>query len=114
MTPESNDLWWLQRSVGMWCKKQFPDQDAGAIALHFSEEAIELQAAVIAYMRHGPNPSTQSAIGEEIADCIILLLTLADHVGVVSSREVRKKMRENYKAKFALDESVGYHKRVKK
>jgi NTP pyrophosphatase (non-canonical NTP hydrolase) len=107
------DMWKMQTGIGWWCKKTFPDQDVGSISLHFSEEVIELQDSVIEYMRSGANPSTQSAVGEEIADCIILLLALADNLEINAAEHVRKKMQQNYRSKWEYDPALGYHKKVK-
>src|SRR5687767_5440483 len=105
------DLWKLQKQIGHWCGKTFPDQNEQTIDAHFQEEAQELHLAV--FTHHGSRESAREKIGEEIADCIILLLALAENAGIVASEEVRKKMNENYRRKFEMDNVRGYHKRVR-
>lgn len=102
------DLWRIQKSIGYWCSKTFPDQNEQTIEAHFQEEANELHHAVF-----GLQIGQERAVGKEIADCIILLLALAEHLGIKASEEVRNKMTENYRAAFEYDPNRGYHKRVK-
>lgn len=107
------DLWKWQQRIGYWAKQTFPDQTPEMIESHFEEEAHELSKAVLAYVVQGANPSTESDVGEEIADCIILLLALADELEINASEHVAKKFAEVIKQKWALDPSKGHHKRVK-
>jgi len=104
------DLWRLQKQIGYWCGKVFPDQNHQTIEAHFQEEVQELHMAV--FMPFDDEPTVQAEVGEEIADCIILLLALAENLGIVASQEVNKKMTKNFRSDFALDPSKGYHKKV--
>jgi len=104
------DLRTVQKQIGSWCGTVFPDQTHQDIEAHFQEEAQELHMAV--FMPFDDEPAEQAEVGEEIADCIILLLALAEHLGIVASEEVKKKMARNVRSDFALDPSKGYHKRV--
>jgi NTP pyrophosphatase (non-canonical NTP hydrolase) len=104
-------MWLMQKSIGHWCRKKFPDQDEQMIMAHMGEEQEELHDAVFAPFR--PQEQMQKEVGEEIADNIILLLTLAEHLGINAVGEVRQKQRKNLKAKWELSPEHGYHKRVK-
>jgi NTP pyrophosphatase (non-canonical NTP hydrolase) len=106
------DLWKWQKRIGYWCEQVFPEQTPESIEAHFQEEAQELSRAVLALCAYGSNPSTLSAVGEEIADCIILLIALAYRLGINASAELAKKMATNFKRKWEYSPKHGYHKKV--
>jgi NTP pyrophosphatase (non-canonical NTP hydrolase) len=99
------DLWKWQKRIGYWCKQTFPDNTPQTIEAHFQEETQELRRALFS--------CSTEAVGEEIADCIILLLSLADELEINASEHVAKKFSEVVKQKWELDPEKGYHKRVK-
>lgn len=70
-----SDLDKLQRGVGEWGKRTFPQSHAGSIVKHLTEEVAELRAAVERM------PLATDAHAEEAADCLLLLLHLAHRSG---------------------------------
>ena len=79
MTPDQ-----FQREVGEWGKATFPNSTLLSIMAHLREEVAELDHEVRAGLpKHGPaRYFGQVAIGEELADCYLLLLHLAHRVGI--------------------------------
>lgn len=78
-----SDLYIFQCEVGRWGRETFGNeaQRAGALVAHLSREVIEL----------AESPQDPS----EAADCLILLLGLADVMGYDLLAEAEKKMEIN-------------------
>lgn len=109
----------LQRELGEWARATFPHGTSESILAHLKEEIGELEAAIQparsprGYRTRRASSERYDAIGEEIADCIILLLHLAHRHGIIAEAEVRKKFERNKRRTWESDDNGrGYRKHV--
>lgn len=93
----------FQLTIGEWARDTFPNHTAAGIAAHLNEEAHEVLNCAIGL--------STKPIAEELADCFILLATLADHLGVSIAEAARDKHAINVRRRWARG-SGGYHKHV--
>ena len=107
MNRTRNLLWNIQN----WARETFPHQTRESVLAHLEEELTELRAALERRTQKG-NAETHGAVGDEIADCIILLVALAEVEGLDAYACVEVKHRVNTSRTFAFDPDKGYHKRT--
>lgn len=103
----------FQREIGLWGEATFPDSTPKTIMAHLREEVFELGFEVQDWMdRPGP-PSDfgRERIGEELADCYLLLLHLAHRVGIDLDMAAAEKFDTN-KTRTWHDDGRGYAKHV--
>jgi hypothetical protein len=89
----ANDTLQFQREVSKWAQATFPHQTPASKLDHLGEEIAELKA----------NPSD----GEEMADCFILLLNLAEMHGHDLMAQARAKMAKNRARKWGKPDERG-------
>ena len=82
-----------------WKRATFPAETQASALAHFMAEASELEAC----------PSD----GEEIADCVMLLLSLAAHAGVSLKDEMRAKLEKNRRRKWGEPNADGFQEHVR-
>lgn len=99
----------LQQEIGAWADKTFPDQTDHRVMAHLREEFEELAGCVAA---SAVGPVLIDDLAVEIADCMILLLCLADRLNVSTDLAIREKMRINRERTWAFDPAYGYDKKV--
>lgn len=96
----------LQTAIGSWARNTFPDNTAERIMAHLRTEVAELSEAVV-------NPgATNRSVDEELADVAILLLSLAEYMGINLRDAIRRKHEKNLDRTFAYDESVGFDRHI--
>lgn len=101
----------MLNDIKQWSKETFPNQSSNSVTYHFNEEVTELYV-VTDQVDKGIDVGERS-IGEEIADCIILLCALAGVYDIDVEAAIRTKHEVNKVRKFEFVPKVGYHKRVK-
>jgi len=94
-----NDATWV---VGLWAKDTFPNQTADSILTHLEDEVGELLEA------HGKGVG----VGEEVADCLILLLCYAYYKGIDVEASFLRKHRRNGRRKWGAPDARGVHRHV--
>jgi len=76
----NNDLDRIQRIIGEWGSRTFPQATNDSIAAHLEDEAMELRE--VAGQQHEPLlRSEKYELAQEAADCLLLLLHLAHRNG---------------------------------
>jgi NTP pyrophosphatase (non-canonical NTP hydrolase) len=105
------DLDELQRDVGEWGNRTFPAATNESIFAHLRDEVDEVDFAVndLRNPFHHP-PEDLFALGEECADCLMLLLHLAHRNGFSLIEEARKKFAINQQRTWTTDSGNGYIK----
>ncbi len=111
----------LQREIGLWQDKVFPDVSLEGLTMHLREEVEEMEeAAFAAYdslMSHS-DPlvlEVHEHFRHELADVAIMLLGIANHFDVDLQRCVEDKMKINYARKWVTDvDGVIRHSESKK
>lgn len=83
----------FQREVSAWAAETFPHQTPHSKMTHLRKEIDEL--------------AEDTSDGEEMADCFILLLNLAEMAGVDLMAEARRKMEINRKRKWGAPDADG-------
>ena len=94
----------LQRTIGHWAAETFPHHTADSIFAHLQEEIGELEDAIDA--------DDRDQIGENIADVLILVLTLGDYLSIAAGDAVAAKHAINLKRTWDYDRATGYHRHV--
>ncbi len=98
----------LQTLIGTWGEETFHHDQYGIMA-HLLEEIEELDEAV-----GSPNaPGDVERIAVEAADCLILLLSLAHHMGFSLERAVHVKHQINKERKWGPPDERGVTHRIK-
>ena len=97
--PEPPPLIEFQREISEWAATTFPHQTPASKVAHLTDEVKEL----------ADNPGD----GEEMADCFILLLNLADMGGFDLLEEARKKMAKNKLRIWGAPDARGVCRHVK-
>lgn len=103
----------FQRLVGEWGERTFPDSTLLSIMAHLREEVSELDFEVRDWTGR-PGPATEFGrirIGEEIADCYLLMLHLAHRVGIDLGMAAAEKFAKNQHRTWH-DDGRGYAKHV--
>lgn len=104
--PWSN-MYNAQRAIHEWANKTFPGRDpVAALTKLVMEEIPEL-------LQHKKQHGT-SSIGEELADCFILLLDLAAIWNVDLPVAIRDKMFKNASRQWTQDPSTGFFNHAEK
>ena len=83
----------FQSEVSKWAFQTFPHQTPHSKMTHLRKEIDEL--------------AEDTSDGEEMADCFILLLNLAEMAGVDLMTEARRKMEINRKRKWGAPDADG-------
>jgi NTP pyrophosphatase (non-canonical NTP hydrolase) len=94
----------LQQEIGSWARETFPDQTDLRVVAHLNEEVQELLQAIAS--------DDKPQVCQEIADCLILLLCLADRQGVSAASWVEGKMNVNRQRRWTFDPAYGYDKKI--
>ncbi len=89
----------FQKAVSKWASETFPHQTPHSKMTHLRKEIDEL--------------AEDTSDGEEMADCFILLLNLAEMAGVDLMAEARRKMEINRKRKWGAPDADGVCHHVK-
>lgn len=89
----------FQSEVSKWAYQTFPHQTPHSKMAHLRKEIDEL--------------AENTSDGEEMADCFILLLNLAEMAGVDLMTEARRKMEINRKRKWGAPDADGVCHHVK-
>ncbi len=93
----------LQHEVGQWSDRTFGQyrdqqgQTTDGMLNHFAREAVELVEAF----------QTGRPLGEEAADCLLLLLDIAEHSGFSLFAEARAKHARNLTRKWGKPDADG-------
>lgn len=108
MTPDQ-----FQREVGEWGVATFPQSTLASIMAHLREEVAELDHEVRGWKNFsGPGRYFQQvAIGEELADCYLLMLHMAHRVGIDLDMAAAEKFDTNRQRTWH-DDGRGYAKHV--
>lgn len=103
----------FQREIGLWGEATFPDSTPKTIMAHLREEVAELDHEVRNWKDYaGPARYFQQvAIGEELADCYLLLLHLAHRIGIDLDMAAAEKFDTNQQRTWH-DDGRGYAKHV--
>lgn len=85
----------LQTEVGEWAGKTFTEATNKSIIEHLRREVMELDRAAL-YLRsfNAPRPDAdvlRRRVGEEAADCFLLLLHLSHRIGIDLEAVARQK-----------------------
>ncbi len=91
----------IQREIGDWSDKTFPNSTPETIMRHLKKEVKELW------------DSTDKEMPHEIADCIMLLLHLAHKKGVSSRDAIREKFEICKKRKWGKPDRYGCIRHIK-
>lgn len=94
----------MQRTIGNWSRRIFPNQTPERIARHIREESGEL----VDYAAGEPD---RLAIANELADVVILAATMADNLGISLAAAVQVKHAFNAQSEFRPS-GLAYDKRV--
>jgi NTP pyrophosphatase (non-canonical NTP hydrolase) len=90
----------MQEEVGRWGRKTFPLATPHTIISHFREESTELIDRVDREALASYGPSEILDVAEEAADCVLLLMHLADQVGFSLSEAVVAKHETNRRRRW--------------
>lgn len=96
----------VQHVVGTWADATFPDQTDSRIMDHLGEEVRELYDAIDATF------AEPDAVGDGLADCLILLLCLAHRHGISAADAVGEKHARNERRVWRFDPERGYDTHV--
>lgn len=91
--------------VAVWSRETFPNQTARRVHGHLIEEVGELMDAIA--------ENDDGEIADNIADCLILLTSLADLYRIPLTRAVTDKMAINMARTWAYDPDRGYDHHIK-
>lgn len=96
-----------QRTIAEWAFQTFgPVRSNASIAARANREMAELLFALSV-----EDDGDEDAIGEEIADVVIVLSRLADRIGIDLAEAVDRKMAKNRAREWVLDgHGHGQHK----
>ena len=102
------DLTTLQQKIGEWAEATFPHHTDQSIGDHLQEEVAELRAALFEHRNGEPLGGERSRdVGEELADCLILLLTMAWRHNVYLLPIVAAKHSINQRRRWAPPDETG-------
>jgi NTP pyrophosphatase (non-canonical NTP hydrolase) len=95
----------MQRVVGLWARQTFPNQTDERIMKHIEEEVEELRFAAL-------EPIDEAEIVDNIADVVLLLMTMAERHRIDTFGAVADKHAINTQREFAFDPEAGYDRHV--
>lgn len=110
-----------QKRIGTWAKAEFPDHTSQSIAAHTLREAIELAEAtgmgIVEIMDQvswqlNQYGNKRHDVGEERADCMILLLTMAEFEGGDIEMELEAKHTVNMVREWGPKDALGVSEHV--
>ncbi len=93
----------VQKIVNEWQKVTFPKSTPSSVLKHLKKEVRELALAV----------KSGRGVGEESADCILLLMSLCGKHGVSLYDEVERKFAVNQKRKWGKPNRQGFQEHVR-
>jgi len=95
----------LQASVSKWQNKTFGNNKEHLLGLtrHLKREVEELECLLYPV----GSLSSYENIKSEVADCLIVLIGIADGLGLDLEKSVKEKMRENKKRKWKSPDKDG-------
>lgn len=96
----------LQADIGDWARKTFPQATDTGTAMHLQREVSEL-LALCHVADFGPIGADINMIAEESADCLILLLNLANRIGFSLADAVTQKMQVNRARQWGQPDAEG-------
>jgi NTP pyrophosphatase (non-canonical NTP hydrolase) len=100
-----SNIYNAQRAIHEWANKTFPGRDpVASLTKLVMEEIPEL-------LTHKKQHGTEF-IGEELADCFILLLDLAALWNVDLPVALRSKMHKNAQRQWKKDDTTGFYNHV--
>src|SRR5215218_7071304 len=102
MTMSERTLACIQREVNEWGDETFPDATTASCSRHLVEEAKELRWLAI---NQAVNvfPFDADAIGEEIADVMMLAMQVAGRLGLQVDELIEAKMQKNRTRSWEFD-----------
>jgi hypothetical protein len=102
----------LQSEIGRWADETFPDNTPERIAAHLRDEVTcDLNAAMYEYT-HGDRTAGLYAVRNEIADIMLLAMSLAHTLGFDVYEAAVVKHGVNRTREWAYDPEVGYDRHV--
>lgn len=95
-------LHWLQSSIGHWQNETFGDSSKRPVAIltHLKREIIELENDI-------KENKDKKETGTELADCVILLVGLAEAFKIDLAKEIDEKMKVNRERKWKKPDQQG-------
>lgn len=99
----------LQMTVTNWSEKTFPASTSKSIYKHLRKEVDELGLALKARNRKRRKRWT----GEEVADCILLLMHLSRKQRIMVHREINRKFEINQKRTWGKPNKDGFQEHVR-
>lgn len=115
---DGKDLEETIETIQRWAKHTFPDQTPERVMKHlYGEEHEELNSAFWEWVDiadiYGQNDTYNGRVAVEIADQIILLVVLADLLGLDVKTILKDKHKKNLKSKTEYHPELGYDKMVR-
>lgn len=98
----------LQGDVGAWIDATFPHGSAATAYAHLCDEVRELGEAVHSVEGGGAVEHT----AEELADCCLLLLSIAHHLGIDLEAEAARKLAVNREREWGAPDHRGVARHV--
>lgn len=95
----------VQKFVNRWANLTFPDREPDSSIFKLVME--EIPEMLLHKKQHGVE-----GIGDELADCFILLLDLATIWNVDIALAIRRKMRVNMNRSWVKDKATGFYNHV--
>lgn len=100
-TEDWDSMAWSSAYINAWARSNFPGRSPKAALTKLNME--ELPELLIHLKEHG-----SVGIGEELADCFILMLDLARIWNVDLARAIKNKMQINERRMWKKDEALGH------
>lgn len=94
----------FQVRVSTWARRTFPHNTPGSVLAHLREEVDEVAEAI-------QDSRSPTKVADELADCFLLLLSMADLYQVDLIAAAERVHERNVASRFA-DSGKGYDKRV--
>lgn len=98
------DLDIFQREWGLWVRRALPEATTAGHLEKLKSEVVELQTAF----------GSGTPIADELADCLLLLLSIADRHGISAAEAMRKKFEVNKARKWGKPDANGVYQHESK